>query len=98
MSALRTYKHRLPGKSILHKRCLIPANGFIEWQEIEGTKNSPGIFTNQIMKFSPLLEFGISFPDKVTGKLELCAFVITTEANSKCERFIIKVEINFASP
>ena len=83
----------------LHKRCLIPANGFIEWQEIEGTKKTlPWNIhkpNHEIFSFAGIWNF---FPDKVTGKLELCAFVITTEANSKMREIHNKGGNKFRQP
>ncbi len=69
--------------TFLHKRCLIPATGFIEWQELEGVKETlPWNIhksNNEVFSLAGIWNF---FPDKTTGKLELCAFIITTEANS----------------
>ena len=67
----------------LHKRCLIPATGFIEWQELEGAKKTlPWNIHKPKEEVFSLAGIWNFFPDKVTGKLELCAFIITTEANS----------------
>lgn len=83
----------------LHKRCLIPASGFIEWQEIEGTKKTlPWNIhkpNHEIFSLAGIWNF---FPDKVSGKLELCAFIITTEANSKMRSIHNKGGNKFRQP
>lgn len=58
-----------------HKRCLIPASSYIEWQSESGQKQAYEIYANE-----PLLFAGIW--DEWNGKITSCA-MITTQASEQ---------------
>ncbi len=63
------------------RRCLIPADGFYEWQKLGGTKKQPQYIT--LKKGRPFCFAGLweSWTDKTTNEnVESCT-IITTDAN-----------------
>jgi putative SOS response-associated peptidase YedK len=67
-------------ESIKHKRCLIPANGFFEWREVN-KKKYPYFIT--LKNRSPFSFAGIydTWVDKTSGEIVNSFAICTTEAN-----------------
>ncbi len=71
--------------SILHQRCLIPADGFFEWMDVKKKKYPHYIQQKEKEVFC----FGgiySSWVDKSSGEILQCFSIITTEANSMLEK------------
>ena len=69
------------GKATTHRRCLIPANAFYEWQKREGGTQPFLIYPKEIRTFSFA---GIWEPTKdKDGKAILAYSIITTEPNKE---------------
>lgn len=76
--------HEKPSfKNVLNNRCLIPADGFFEWQWLDskGTKKQPYLITlpeHELFSFAGIWS---EWLDKKTGELINTYSIITTAAN-----------------
>jgi putative SOS response-associated peptidase YedK len=65
-----------------HRRCLIPTNGFYEWQKLEGSKSKKQPYFISLQNNDPFVFAGLweRWESKEGDILETCT-ILTTEAN-----------------
>lgn len=76
--------HQKPSfKNVLNNRCLVPADGFFEWQWLDSTgkKKQPFLITLPNHELFSLAGIWSEWLDKNTGELLNTFSIITTEAN-----------------
>ena len=67
------------------QRCIIPADGFYEWQKIDAKRKQPYAIImkdRSVFGFAGLCE---KWTDKVSGEVIRSCTIITTEPNALCE-------------
>lgn len=70
---------------IINQRCLVPANGFIEWRDFKGAKYPHYIYVKSQEMFS-LGAIYSTWTDKGTGEMKTTFSVLTTPANPLVEK------------